>query len=197
MFNQKAFIATPETTSPTKLQTVAVLFLVLAVRLVHLGSTAHNPLTFQPGPDEDFYHRFGRAVAENTASDTTEFAFMDPAYGYILGLIFKVTGTVLFPVYLIQAVLDTVTAWILMLIGRELDRPVEGMLGALLYGFAGTAVMYSTALLKAAWTANFMALWVLLALWTIKNRGIHLWIVFGLFCGYGIALRSNLLLMFL
>ena len=47
--------------------TRAMVFLVLAVtlvvRLLHLRYALNSPLTYQPGPDEDFYFRFGKAVA--------------------------------------------------------------------------------------------------------------------------------------
>ncbi len=149
---------------------------------------------FQPGPDEEFYLRFGQAVA-GAASGTAEFAFMDPAYGYILGLIFKLLGTNIYVVYFVQVVLDTVTALCIFLIGREFNRSRAGLLGALLYGLTCTAVYFSTTLLKATWVANFMTLWVLFSLLLLRAKKLSFWLLFGLWCGYGIALRANLILM--
>jgi hypothetical protein len=92
----------------TPFMVLLVLALVLGLRIVHMTCALRSPLMFQPGPDEEFYLRFGQAVARGTG-DTPEFAFMDPAYGYFLGLIFKLLGTNLFVVYLVQVVLDTIT----------------------------------------------------------------------------------------
>ena len=171
-----------------------VLASVLGLRVLHIVSALRSPLMFQPGPDEEFYLRFGQAVARG-AGETPEFAFMDPAYGYILGLIFKLLGTNLFVVYLVQVLLDTVTAFCIFLIGREFGRSRAGLLAALLYGLTCTAVYFSTTLLKATWVANFMTLWVLSSLVLLRTGNVFSWLFFGALCGWGIALRANLVLM--
>ena len=178
----------------TPFMVLLVLALVLGLRVLHMTCALRSPLMFQPGPDEEFYLRFGQAVARGTGG-TPEFAFMDPAYGYFLGLIFKLLGTNLFVVYLVQVVLDTVTAFCIFLIGREFGRPRAGLLGALLYGLTCTAIYFSTTLLKATWVANFMTLWVLFSLILLRVRSVSSWLFFGVLCGYGIALRANLVLM--
>ena len=173
---------------------LVVLLVCMVVRLLHLGSALNSPLTFQPGPDEDYCFRFGQAVASGSASDTAEFAFMDPAYGYMLGLLFKLFRPNLYLIYFLQILVDTATAWGLYLIGRELGRPRGGLCAALLYSLTCTAVLFCTTLLKATWVASFMTWWVLLGLVLLrKGKPLH-WALFGLLCGYGIALRSNLAL---
>jgi 4-amino-4-deoxy-L-arabinose transferase-like glycosyltransferase len=179
--------------------TRAMVFLVLAVtlvvRLLHLRYALNSPLTYQPGPDEDFYFRFGKAVAAGLGNDSTEFAFMDPFYGYMLGTVFKVAGANLFVVYLLQVLLDTLTAYCIFQIGRLLDRPRAGLIAALLYGLACTAVLFTTTLLKATWVANYMVLWVLFGLVLLRTQKLYAWLLFGIWCGYGVALRGNLTLM--
>jgi len=178
----------------TPFMVLLVLAFVLGVRVLHLTYALRSPLMFQPGPDEEFYLRFGQALARG-AGETAEFAFMDPGYGYFLGLIFKLLGTNLFVVYLVQVTLDTVTAFCIFLVGCEFGRPRAGLLGALLYGLTCTAIYFSTTLLKATWVANFMTLWVLASLVLLRTRNISLWLFFGTLCGWGVALRANLLLM--
>jgi hypothetical protein len=178
----------------TPLMVLLILALVMGVRVLHMTYALRSPLMFQPGPDEEFYLRFGQAVARG-GGDTPEFAFMDPAYGYFLGLIFKLLGRNLFVVYLLQVGLDTVTAFCIFLIGREFGRGRAGLLAALLYGLTCTAVYFSTTLLKATWVANFMTLWVLSGLILVRVGNLPPWLFFGLLCGYGIALRANLVLM--
>ena len=180
---------------PPRLAVLAVIAVTLALRLLHLGAALRSPLTFQPGPDEDFYSRFAQAIVHGAGSDDPVWGFMDPAYGYLLGLFFKLIGPNLFAIYVLQILLDTLTAWSIFLIGRELGRPWGGLCAALLYGLTCTAVLFATTLLKATWAANFMALWVLFGLVLLRNRTLLAWLLFGIFCGYGVALRSNLLLM--
>ena len=179
----------------TRLTVFLVLAVTLMVRLLHLRYALNSPLTYQPGPDEDFYFRFGKAVAAGLGSDSAELAFMDPFYGYMLGTVFKVAGANLFVVYLLQILLDTLTVYCIFQIGRLLDRPRAGLIAALLYGLACTAVLFTTTLLKATWVANYMVLWVLFGLMLLRTQKIYGWLLFGIWCGYGVALRGNLTLM--
>jgi hypothetical protein len=173
----------------------AVLALVFLIRLAHLSSAMASPLTYQPGPDEDYYRRFGMAVANGQGQNSPEFTFMDPAYGYILGVIFRLVGPNIFVVYLLQVVLDTATAYGILTIGRLLGRPRAGLFGALIYGLTSTAVMFCATLLKEVWVTAYLTWWVVGALTLIRSPRRWTWLLFGLYCGLGVGLRSTLLLL--
>ena len=115
-----------------------VLGIVLILRLIHLAFAMFSPLSFQLSPDEDYYMRFALSVAQGNGGSTAQFAFMDPAYGYIAGMVFRIFGGSLFALYILQILLDTFTAFCLILIGRELQRPRAGLLAGLVYGFTVT-----------------------------------------------------------
>jgi tetratricopeptide (TPR) repeat protein len=172
-----------------------VLGIVLLIRIVHLAFAIRSPLSFQLSPDEDYYMRFALSVAQGSGGSTVQFAFMDPVFGYIAGTVFKLFGSSLFALYLLQIVVDTFTAFCVFLIGRELRRPRAGLWAALIYGFTVTALLFCTSMLKTIWVANFMTLWVLGGLLLLRKPRICGWLLFGLLCGYGIALRSTLTLM--
>ena len=178
----------------SRLPLFGVLGLVLAIRLLQLSSAMGSPLTYQPGPDEDYYRRFGMAVAAGQgAQDTPEFTFMDPAYGYLLGGIFKLSGVNVFVVYLLQILLDTATAYGIIRVGRLLERPRAGLIGAAIYGLTATAVMFCTTLLKEVWVTAWLTWWIVGALTVIRSvRKVH-WLLFGLYCGLGVGFRSTLL----
>src|SRR3984885_3853554 len=173
--------ATAETRSTSeslsRIAVFGVLALVFLIRLAHLSSAMVSPLTYQPGPDEDYYPRFGLAVARGQGQDSPEFTFMDPAYGYILGAIFRGLGPNLFVVYLLQVVLDTVTAYGILRIGRLLGRPPGGLVGALLYGLTSTPVMFCPTLLKEVWVTAFLTWWVVGALALIRSRRPVAWLL--------------------
>jgi tetratricopeptide (TPR) repeat protein len=171
-----------------------VLALALAVRVMHFSSALQSPLSYQPGPDEDYYLRFGEAVALGSGADGPEFTFMDPGYGYLLGAAFKLVGVNPVAVYLLQALLDTATAYGIFVIGRLLGRDRAGLYGALLYGLTSTAIMFSATLLKEVWVASYVTWWVAAALALLRSERRLAWALFGAFCGVGIALRSTLLL---
>ena len=179
-----------------RLAVFGVLGLVLAIRLLQLSSAMGSPLTYQPGPDEDYYRRFGMAVvAGQGAQDSPEFTFMDPAYGYLLGGIFKLFGVNVFVVYLLQILLDTATAYGIIRVGRLLERPRAGLIGAAIYGLTATAVMFCTTLLKEVWVTAWLTWWIVGALTVVRSeRKVH-WLLFGLYCGIGVGFRSTLLML--
>jgi len=171
-----------------------VMGFVLALRLAHLSSAMLSPLSYQPGPDEDYYLRFGQAVAAGQGQYTPEFTFMDPAYGYLLGAVFKLAGVSVFTVYALQCLIDTATAYGILIIGRLLGRPRAGLYGALLYGMTSVAIMFCTTLLKEVWVTAFVTWWVVGALAIVRSERAPAWLAFGVYCGLGVALRSTLLL---
>jgi tetratricopeptide (TPR) repeat protein len=172
-----------------------VLALVLALRMWQLSSAMLSPLSYQPGPDEDYYLHFGEAVASGQGQNSPEFTFLDQGYGFLLGGIFKLVGVNLFVVYLLQVLVDPATAGGIYFIGRALGRPRAGLYGALLYGVAATAIMYATTMLKETWAAGYLTWWVAGAILLIRSERKLSWLLFGAYCGLGVALRSNLLLM--
>jgi len=109
--------------------------------------------------------------------------------------VLRFSGGSVFPMYVLQIIVDCSTAYALCVLGREFDRPRVGMLAALLYAFVGPAMSFSTMLLKATWVAAYIAWWMVAILRTIRSRHKAAWILFGIYCGIGIALRANLLLL--
>ncbi len=175
---------------------LGVMALALIVRLVQLSSAMTSPLTYQPGPDEDYYRRFGEAVAAGQGGAySPEFTFMDPAYGYILGAVFKLAGPNLFVVYLLQVMLDTATAFGVLTLGRLLGRPRAGLFGGLVYGLTSTAILFCTTLLKEVWVTAYLTWWVVGAVTLLKSERKWPWVLFGIYCGVGVGLRSTLLLL--
>jgi hypothetical protein len=148
-------------------------------------------LTYQPGPDEDFYSASGRRRRGRSAARSSRSwirLWLHPR------LTFKLAGPNLSSSFPADPAGHRHGVCI-FLIGRELGRPRGGLYGALLYGLTCTAVLFSTTLLKATWVANFMVLWVLFGLILLRTRKLPPWFLFGIWCGYGIALRGTLLLM--
>jgi 4-amino-4-deoxy-L-arabinose transferase-like glycosyltransferase len=180
---------------PRPLIVLAVLALALALRIAHFSSAILSPLSYQPGPDEDYYLRFGQAVATGHGQLSPEFLFMDPAYGYLLGAVFRILGVNPFAVYLLQALLDTATAYGIYLIGTQLGRPRAGLIGATLYALTATAIMFSATLLKEVWVTCYLTWWIAGALAVCRSQRRLAWLAFGVYCGIGVALRSNLILL--
>jgi hypothetical protein len=191
----EASVERREAQAQVPLVVMGVVACALALRLVHLSSAVTSPLTFQLGPDEEYYFRFAKAVAAGVGQNRPEFTFMDPLYGYLLGAIFKLAGPNVFAVFALQCLLDAATTLGIVQIGRQLGRPRAGTFGALCYALAATAIMFSCSLLKEVWVASFMVWWVVIALKLRETRLLWPWALFGAYCALGIALRSTLVLM--
>ena len=86
-------------------------------------------------------------MAGLASGDPAEFAFMDPAYGYLLGITFKLFGPNTFAVLFFQSLIDTITTLCIYLAGRELGRPRGGLYGAFLYALTASAVLYTATFL--------------------------------------------------
>ncbi|PJK00511.1 hypothetical protein CO641_00525 [Lysobacteraceae bacterium NML91-0213] len=178
----------------TRRRLVAALAVVLVLRLIHMRYALAGPLTWQMGADEEFYWRFAQDVAFGTGGLREEFAFMDPLYGYLLGGILKL-GAGAFPLYLLQIAVDCLSAFGLYRIACVFGRPRAGLLALLVYGLTGTAIAYSMALLKATWVAAFVIWWMYGVLQVSTRARLRSAVLLGMFCGLGVALRANLLLM--
>lgn len=188
--------AQPHADGPHRASPILWVLLVAALlRLLHLASAMRNPMTYNPGPDEGFYLQFAGHIAQHGLPIPTDFAFMDPLYGFMAGALFALAGESLFALYLMQTAIDLVTVWLLYRCGIELNRPRAGLIAALLYALCATAIFFTTTALKATWVAAFVVTWTWLALRAARQPGIASWLSLGLLGGVGIALRSNLLLL--
>jgi tetratricopeptide (TPR) repeat protein len=58
-----------------------------------------------------------------------------------------------------------------------------------------TAIMFCTTLLKEVWVTSYLTWWVAGALIVIRSSRKLAWLAFGFYCGVGVGLRSNLLLL--
>jgi len=172
-----------------------VLALALTVRLVHLASSATNPMTYHPGADESFYLSFGKDVAQGQFGLSAQYIFMDPLYGYLIGFFSWLIGQNLFVIYFFQIIVDVFTVWLVYTIAKVLWNHRAGLIAAVFYALTSTAIFYTTTILKSTIVANYIALWILLAIRVPQTKSLIIWLGYGIFLGLGVALRSNLLLL--
>jgi 4-amino-4-deoxy-L-arabinose transferase-like glycosyltransferase len=119
---------------------------------------------------------------------------MDPLYGYLLGFFFAIFGKNLFVIYIYQILIDTLTIALIYLIGKTLSDRRAGLIAALCYSLAATAIFYSTTILKPTSVAFYVTLWVYISIILWRSNTFFGWFGYGLLLGLGVALRSNLLL---
>ncbi|MGV6850776.1 MAG: glycosyltransferase family 39 protein [bacterium] len=152
-------------------------------------------MTFQLGPDEDYYYRFALDVLHGNSGLTPEFVFMDPLYGYFLAMMFSLFGEQLFAVFLVQVMADILIAWLVYKITCRIWNKNAALISTTIYGLTSTALLYSCSLGKATFTALFVTLWVYFSLLLNQKTKLISWLTYGIFLGLGIALRANLILL--
>lgn len=119
---------------------------------------------------------------------------MDPGYGYLVGVLFKLFGPSIFAIYALQCLLDSFTTLAIVVLGQQLKKPRAGLIGGILYCVNSSALMFCCSLLKEIWVAAFMTWWVVIALHLLRSERKLAWLGFGIFCGIAVAFRSTLIL---
>ncbi|MFH0844986.1 MAG: hypothetical protein V1930_05875, partial [Pseudomonadota bacterium] len=65
---------------------LTIFFLALTLRVLHFVLSSENPLLYQPVLDEAYYIDLGRSIAAGFWMGEERPFFMDPLYGYLLGM---------------------------------------------------------------------------------------------------------------
>lgn len=172
-----------------------ILAIALIIRLLHFISAVNNPITYFPGADETFYLNFAMDVSHGHLGFSSQYIFMDPLYGYFLGILTWAAEKNVFIIYVIQIIIDVVTVWVIYVIGRLAWNPRAGLIAAMFYALSTTAIFYTTTILKPTLVANYIALWILFSIKVSQSKSLYIWLSFGIFIGLGVALRSNLLIL--
>jgi len=109
-------------------QSPLVWFFIIAgvafvLRLIHLLQLRHSdPLFFSPQMDALYHHQWALAVAAGREFIADAF-FRAPLYPYFLGLLYKLTGTNMMVVRIIQALVGSATCGFVYLLARQLLQP--------------------------------------------------------------------------
>lgn len=177
---------------------IGVLFLGFFLRFIHFGATVNNPLSYQLSADEDYYFQFASHIADSIAGlklgHPEEYFFMDPLYGYLIGVLFGFVGKQVIPIFFFQMIVDLSTGYFVYKISEIIANRYLALLGMLLYFMLPLSIMFSATLLKVTFVTWFMAFWLWLSLMVLSTKRLFVWFAYGVFLGLGVALRSNLLL---
>jgi tetratricopeptide (TPR) repeat protein len=163
--------------------------------MVFFGASAHNPLLYMPVLDETYYIDLGKTISEGYWLGEERAFFMDPLYGYLLGIIFYLFGENMTTVRTLQIVLDSLNVILIYFIGVRLWNKPAGMIAAVFYAVYNVAFFYTLLILKTTITVTMSLFFILALLWVAETkRGIY-WYLMGILSAVITYLRANLLLM--
>lgn len=168
------------------LEPLVVVALALGVRLLHLFALRDTPIARYLLIDSAFYDAVGRRLAAGDGFPEGVF-FMNVLYGAFLGVTYWLGGSPELgrsATLALQALLGAASCGLVWLIGREIGRPLEGRVAAILLALLGPAIFYDAALL----TPSVLTFLTTLAVWLAirggerptGTRGLLLGLVLGL-----------------
>jgi 4-amino-4-deoxy-L-arabinose transferase-like glycosyltransferase len=172
-----------------------VSFLGLVLRILNLVISADNPLLYMPVLDEGYYVELGRAIAAGNWLGEDGLFFMDPLYGYFLGVLFFLFGDNLTTVRLVQIGLDSLNILLIYGIADRVHGRRAGILAALLYALYPVAFFYSLLILKTTLAVTLLLASVLMLLAALDSGRRRDWLFLGILLGFMTYLWANLILM--
>jgi hypothetical protein len=175
-----------------------VLFLIFIIallfRLIHFSQSTDNPLLYQPVLDEAYYIDLGRSIAGGSWQGEERIFFMDPLYGYLLGLTFYGFGDNLTTIRLLQIVLDSLNAVFICLLGIRVWSRAAGVIGGIIYALYKVAFFYNLLILKTTLSVTLFLLFILAVLHISQSRKTSPWIFLGMMGAVMTYLRANFML---
>lgn len=171
-----------------------VMLIALTFRLFYFQQAISYPLLFIPQLDEKYYLDWARKLLEKTDTVSPSILFMDPLYAWVLAILLELFGEAALPVRVLQILVDSGTAALLVTIGARLWNLPSGLLAGLFYAVYPPACFYSLALLKTSFTTALLTLivWQLIA--ALQHSIVRRWLFLGALAGAAVFLRANLLL---
>jgi len=175
---------------------LGVFLLALIVRVLYFAQSRDNPLLYMPILDETYYIDMGIKIAEGQWLGENRAFFMDPLYGYVLGVIFLLFGDNLTTIRLIHIVLDAFNVILIYLLGSRVANRHTGLIAGGIYAVYSVAFFYTLLILKTTPTVTALLLFTL-ALIRIaeKNPSRIGWCLLGLGSGLMVYLRANFILL--
>ncbi|MDD5207691.1 MAG: glycosyltransferase family 39 protein, partial [Desulfobacterales bacterium] len=171
-----------------------LLFLIaLTLRAVYYIRSGANPLMSYPVLDEFYYIELGTRISNGFWLGENRAFFMDPLYGYLLGLVFSVYGENLEAVRILQILLDSANAVMIFSIGTRVWSRTAGITAGLLYSAYKVSFFYSLLILKTTFSITLLLVFVIFLLHVVRVGRAGLWFLLGLLAALMVFVHANLL----
>ena len=170
-----------------------IFLLALGLRAIYYLQSEANPLLMHSILDESYYIDLGQRIAGGFWLGEDRVFFMDPLYGYLLGLVFGIFGGGPEWVRILQVVLDSLNAVMIFYLGRRIWSLTAGVVAGLLYAGYKVSFFYTLLFLKTTVTITFLLLFVILLLHVLHRDRARGWLLLGASCALMVYLQANLL----
>ena len=170
----------------------AIVFSVAFVfRLACFIQSFENPLLYLQILDESYYVSLGKAVAAGFILGEKGLFYMDPLYGYVLGLFFYLFGPDPLCARIFQIFLDSFNAALVAVIAGRFGGKVCGGAGGLIYAVFGPAAFFSLLILKTALSITLTLLFIVILLRASEDNKAGWWLALGVTGALAVFTRAN------
>lgn len=169
-----------------------LLIMAFMIRMGYILEIRDEPHTYAPAVDAGFHDLWAKRVAAGDPGDRP--FFRAPLYPWLLGITYKAFGDSPFPPRILQALMSTLTVWLLWCIGRRLFGSTAGWISAITFTVFGLAIFFAGELL----ITTFIVFLDTVILWlVIKNYRTGRWWqwgIIGLVIGLSAIARPSILI---
>lgn len=160
---------------------IAVFVLAFCVRGIYLCESSDNPTFYAPVVDSLTYEQMAKGLVEE-GKLTDEFFWQPLFYPMMLAGVYKLTGSIILVMKILQAVLGAVTCVLVYHLGKKLLGIKGGVIAGVITAVYMPLVFFEGELLVAGWAA-FWAVVLVLAFLRARERPSFLNLILVGFCG--------------
>ncbi|MBU4149148.1 MAG: glycosyltransferase family 39 protein [Candidatus Omnitrophica bacterium] len=147
--------------------------------------------------DQYGFDKAGIFIASGNWFGGNEIFGKEPLYSYFLAVIYKVFGWNHFWVYLIQAMLTSVSVALLYKVTKEIFNKIAAYIAAFIFAFYAVSIFYDALILRASFLTSINIFLFYLLVRARRGDKPILWLVSGLVLGLSILTRQNILFPFI
>lgn len=173
-----------------------LLYIVLAgfiLRVFFIVETSGTPFLAHLFSDSKIYMDWAKTLANGGWAGDQPF-FMAPVYPHLLGIYVEIFGESLFVFRVLQALISSLTIFVIYLIGREFHTRTTGYIAAILSAVYSVFIFYSGAILSETLQVFVLSLLLLLIVHKDRFEDKYHWLISGIILGIGVLFRGNILL---
>lgn len=180
---------------------VLIFSLALVLRVIHILCIKHNyPFydTLGKGMDQHTYYNWAvRIINGDWLSASERIFYYSPLYAYFLAVIFKLFGAHYWIIYLIQALIDSLSAVIIAQIGERLFGKTAALLSGVVAAVCASFIFYVGLLLMESLIVFLLMFFLLLFLMALERpQRWWPWMGAGAVLALATIGRGNSLLLF-
>lgn len=175
---------------------LSILALGFLLRLIYILETQSSPFIQNLFSDSKIYYDWAKDIASSDNLFGDKVFFMSPGYPYFLAVVFKLVGSSIFTIRIIQALISVANIFLIYLLTKNLFNSKSGFIAAGLASIYSVFIFFSGAVFGET-LQTFLVTALLYLLTKEENVSTkNKWFLSGLLLGLSALFRANILIIF-